>query len=81
MANLLQTGLFSGRGADVTAFGARPFESRLLLYTAMPAVIVEPAFLTNPAEARALVAPATEHGSRRDQIAREVERGIVAYLR
>ena len=80
MASRMQAGLFGGRG-DAVAFGARKFESRLLSYTAMPAVIVEPAFLTNPAEARALATPAAVPGSRRDQIAREVERGILAYLR
>ena len=81
MAGILQSGLFGGRSTSAIAYGARPFAGRVLLYTAMPAVIVEPVFLTNPLEARALQAPASDPSSRRAQIAREVERGIVAYLR
>jgi N-acetylmuramoyl-L-alanine amidase len=81
MAGVLQSGLFGSDRADATAFGARPFEGRVLLYTKMPAVIAEPSFLTNPLEARALLTPASDPTSRRAQIARELERGIVAYLR
>jgi len=81
MAGVMQSGLFGGARADATDFGARHFEGRVLLYTRMPAVIAEPSFLTNPLEARALLAPASDPTSRRSQIARELERGIVAYLR
>ena len=81
MAGVMQSGLFAGRGVDATSFGARQFPGRVLLYTSMPAVLVEPAFLTNPLEARALVAPTADPSSRRAQIVREIERGIVAYLR
>ena len=81
MAGVMQSGLFGGARADATDFGARHFEGRVLLYTRMPAVIAEPSFLTNPLEARALLAPASDPTSRRAQIARELERGIAAYLR
>jgi N-acetylmuramoyl-L-alanine amidase len=81
MAGVLQSGLFGGGRADATDFGARHYEGRVLLYTRMPAVIAEPSFLTNPLEARALLAPASDATGRRAQIARELERGIVAYLR
>ena len=81
MAGLMQNGLFGPRRDDVTAFGARPFAGRVLLYTAMPAVLVEPVFLTNPAEARLLLAATADPGSRRAQIVREVERGVLGYMR
>jgi N-acetylmuramoyl-L-alanine amidase len=80
MARLMQSGLFGAVGGNAIAFGARPFPGHVLLSTTMPAVIVEPSFLTNPTEARALVAPASEPGSRRAQIVREIERGVLTYL-
>jgi N-acetylmuramoyl-L-alanine amidase len=81
LAGILHAGLFGAQRADATAFGARPFEGRVLLYTRMPAVIVEPSFLSNPVEARALLAPASDPTSRRAQIVRELEKGLSAYLR
>ena len=81
MARLMQSGLFGAEGGSATTFGARPFPGHVLLSTTMPAVIVEPSFLTNPAEARALLSPAAEPGSRRAQIVRELERGVLAYLK
>jgi N-acetylmuramoyl-L-alanine amidase len=81
LAGVLQSGLFGSERSDATAFGARPFNGRVLLYTTMPAVIAEPSFITNPLEARALLTPASDATGRRAQIARELERGIVAYLR
>lgn len=79
LSGLMQSALFT-RGGASTAFGARLFQGRVLLSTAMPAVIVEPAFLTNPDEAQALLSAAAAPGSRRDQIARAVEQGIISYL-
>ena len=55
MAGVMQSGLFGTARADTIDFGARHFGARVLLYTTMPAVLVEPAFLTNPAEARSLL--------------------------
>jgi N-acetylmuramoyl-L-alanine amidase len=81
MAGVMQSGLFGTARADAVDFGARHFGARVLLYTTMPAVLVEPAFLTNPAEARSLLAPTSDPTSRRAQIVRELERGIGAYLR
>lgn len=81
MAGVMQSGLFGSARADATDFGARHFGARVLLYTMMPAVLVEPAFLTNPVEARNLLAPTSDATSRRAQIVREMERGIAAYLR
>jgi N-acetylmuramoyl-L-alanine amidase len=80
-AGTMQNGLFGPRRGDVTAFGARPFPGRVLLYTKMPAVLVEPVFITNPSEARLLVSPASDPSSRRAQIVREIERGVVSYMR
>lgn len=79
LSGLMQANLF-GRGSAATSFGARPFQGRVLLYTTMPAVIVEPSFLTNPDEATSLATPVAVPGSRRDQIARSIEQGIVSYL-
>jgi N-acetylmuramoyl-L-alanine amidase len=81
MAGVMQSGLFGTARADAIDFGARHFGARVLLYTTMPAVLVEPAFLTNPAEARSLLAPASDPTSRRAQIVRELERGVRDYLR
>ncbi|MGD9893860.1 MAG: N-acetylmuramoyl-L-alanine amidase [Dehalococcoidia bacterium] len=81
MAGVMQSGLFSTARTDAIDFGARHFGARVLLYTTMPAVLVEPAFLTNPAEARSLLAPTADPTSRRAQIVRELERGVATYLR
>lgn len=81
LAVALQNGL--GRtapGRPFYAFGARPFDGHVLLRTFMPAVIVEPVFLTNPGEARALLAPTSQPDSRRNQIVLEVYRGIRMYF-
>ncbi len=81
LAVALQNGL--GRtapGRPFYAFGARPFDGHVLLRTFMPAVIVEPVFLTNPAEARALLAPTSQPDSRRNQIVLETYRGIRMYF-
>lgn len=78
MADALQADLFGSR-RGVIAFGAQPFHARVLLFSRMPAVLVEPAFLTNPEEARALLTPASVSGSRRAQIAAAIEKGVLAY--
>jgi N-acetylmuramoyl-L-alanine amidase len=81
LATALQIGL--GRnppGVPFFAFGARQFDGALLLRTTMPAVIVEPVFLTNPGEAEALLAPTAQAGSRRNQIVLETYRGIRMYF-
>lgn len=77
----LQSGLSrNAPGLPFTAFGAQPFDGRVLLRTAMPAVIVEPVFLSNPGEARALQTPITNPNSRRNQIVLEIYRGIRMYF-
>lgn len=77
----MQTGLAkSAPGGNFTAFGAQPFTGSVLMNTLMPAVIVEPVFLTHPAEARALLRPITEADSRRNQIVLEIYRGIRLYF-
>jgi N-acetylmuramoyl-L-alanine amidase len=63
-----------------TAYGAQPFEGAVLLQTVMPAVIVEPVFISNPFEAQALMAPTGVANSRRNQIVLETYRGIRAYF-
>lgn len=78
MVGALQSDLFGSR-AGVIAFGAQPFHARVLLFSRMPAVLLEPAFLTNPDEARALLTPASVAGSRRAQIAAAIEKGVLAY--
>lgn len=81
LAVALQAGLArNAPGLPFTAYGAQPFEGRVLLRTTMPAVIVEPVFLTNPAEARALLAPTVQGNSRRNQIVLETYRGIRMYF-
>ncbi|RIK52702.1 MAG: hypothetical protein DCC57_09520, partial [Chloroflexi bacterium] len=77
----LQLGL--GRNAPsapFTAFGAQQFDGAVLLNTLMPAVIVEPVFITNPGEAQALIAPTAQATSRRNQIVLETYRGIRMYF-
>ncbi len=81
LAVALQNGLArTAPGRPFYAFGARPFDGHVLLRTFMPAVIVEPVFLTNPAEARALFAPTSQPDSRRNQIVLETYRGIRMYF-
>lgn len=81
LAVALQNGLArTAPGRPFYAFGARPFDGHVLLRTFMPAVIVEPVFLTNPAEARALLAPTSQPDSRRNQIVLETYRGIRMYF-
>lgn len=81
LADVLYAGLVrNAPSLPFTAYGSRQFDGRVLLMTVMPAVIVEPVFLTNPAEARALAAPSTQSGSRRNQIAVEIYRGLRAYF-
>ena len=77
----LQGGLApSAPGPRFTAYGAQAFEGRVLLRTVMPAVIVEPVFLSYPAEALALRAPTSQPGSRRHQIVTETYRGLRMYF-
>jgi N-acetylmuramoyl-L-alanine amidase len=81
LAAALQTGLAKNAPAGrFYNFGSQPFEGRVLLRTVMPAVIVEPVFLTNPGEARALLATTAQSDSRRNQIVLETYRGIRAYF-
>ncbi len=81
LALALQKGLTpTAPSRPFTAYGAREFDGRVLLQTVMPAVIVEPVFLTNPGEARALLAPTAQQDSRRHQIAVEIYRGIRMYF-
>ncbi len=81
LSNVLSLALQSGLGKNAPGvpfydYGSRSFQGAVLLQTAMPAVIVEPVFLTNPAEARALQATTAEPTSRRNQIVLETYRGI-----
>jgi len=81
LAVALQTGLSrNAPGNPFTNFGAQYFEGRVLLRTTMPAVIVEPVFLSNPGEARALLALTSQANSRRNQIVLETYRGIRSYF-
>ncbi len=80
MAAVLQDELFGSEQSDAIDFGSRHFGARVLRYTTMPAVLVEPAFLTHPDEAQALLAPTADTTSRRTQIVGALERGIHAYL-
>ena len=76
-----------------TDFGVRRFGAGVLRRSSMPGTLVEPAFLSNPAEAALLVTPIfTAPGSgafskscpnytcRRGQIAEGVYRGVLAYF-
>ncbi|MFN8557945.1 MAG: N-acetylmuramoyl-L-alanine amidase [Dehalococcoidia bacterium] len=81
MIMALQSGLeASAPSRPFTAYGAQPFEGRVLIGAAMPAVIVEPVFLSNPAEAQALLAPTSQQNGRRAKIALEIYRGIRLYF-
>jgi N-acetylmuramoyl-L-alanine amidase len=79
--------------ADFTDFGVRRFGAGVLRRSSMPGTLVEPAFLSNPAEAALLAMPIfTAPGSgafskncpnyacRRGQIAQGVYRGVSAYF-
>ena len=78
-AGAVQAALTAGLapGTDLTDGGTEQFESGALLRAAMPAVLVEAAFLTNPAEAARLADPS---GARLDQIARAVAAGVEGWL-
>ena len=81
LSGTLQAGLApAAPSRPFTPYGARRFDGRMLLRTAMPATIVEPVFLSHPGEARALRAPTTQPGSRRHQIALATYRGIRLYF-
>jgi N-acetylmuramoyl-L-alanine amidase len=81
LAAALQAGLAKHAPAGrFYPFGSQEFEGRVLLRTTMPAVIVEPVFLTHPGEARALLATTAQSNSRRNQIVLETYRGIRAYF-
>lgn len=80
LAGTFQSGLGANApGTPFTAYGAFQFDGRVLLKTKMPAVIAEPVFLTNPGEARALLAPTAEP-NRRYQILLETYRGLRQYF-
>jgi N-acetylmuramoyl-L-alanine amidase len=79
--------------ADFTDFGVRRFGAGVLRRSSMPGTLVEPAFLSNYAEAALLATPIyTAPGSgafssgcpnyacRRGQIAQAVYRGVLAYF-
>ena len=79
--------------AEFTAFGARRYRAGVLRRSTMPAALVEPAFISAPAEARLLATPIyTAPGSgvfspgcpafncRRGQIVQALYRGILAYF-
>ena len=79
--------------AAFTDFGVRRFGAGVLRRSSMPGTLVEPAFLSNPAEATLLATPIfTAPGSgafskscpnyacRRGQIAQGVYRGVLAYF-
>lgn len=79
--------------ADFIAFGPRRFGATVLRRSSMPATLVEPVFLSDPGEARLLVAPiytAPDSGilsagcaafaCRRGQIAQAVYQGIAGYF-
>jgi N-acetylmuramoyl-L-alanine amidase len=85
LAQAIVTALHPGLGRTspagfFTDYGAQEFDGAVLRGTTMPAVIVEPVFLTNPLEARALLSPTSEGDSRRNQIVRETYRGLRAYF-
>ncbi len=76
-----------------TDFGVRRFGAGVLRRSSMPAALVEPAFLSNPAEAALLITPIyTEPGSgvfskgcpayscRRGQISLAIYRGVLAFF-
>jgi N-acetylmuramoyl-L-alanine amidase len=79
--------------AAFTDFGVRRFGAGVLRRSSMPAALVEPAFLSNPAEAALLATPiytapgsgvlskgCPAFGCRRGQIATEVYQGVLAFF-
>jgi N-acetylmuramoyl-L-alanine amidase len=65
-------------GTDLGDSGLDRLENGGLLTAKMPAVLVEPVFLSNPAEAARLANP---DGRRREQIARAIADGIMDWVR
>jgi N-acetylmuramoyl-L-alanine amidase len=65
-------------GTDLGDSGLDQLENGGLLTAKMPAVLVEPVFLSNPAEAARLANP---DGRRREQIARAIADGIMDWVR
>jgi N-acetylmuramoyl-L-alanine amidase len=65
-------------GTDLGDSGLDQLENGGLLTARMPAVLVEPVFLTNPAEAARLGNP---DGRRREQIARAIAAGVAKWFR
>ena len=64
-------------GTDLGDSGTEQFESGALLRARMPAALLEPVFLSNPAEAARLADPS---GARLDQIAEAIVRGVEDWL-
>jgi N-acetylmuramoyl-L-alanine amidase len=79
-ASVMQAALVSRLqpGTDLGDSGLEVLENGGLMTTRMPAVLVEPVFLSNPAEAARLADPA---GERREAIAVAVTDGVDAWLR
>jgi N-acetylmuramoyl-L-alanine amidase len=72
-------------GVDFRDFGVDRFASGVLFKSDMPAAMMEPLFMSNPAEASLLVTPIYDDGvvntdCRRDQIAQAIYGGILAYF-
>ena len=66
---------------NFTGFGLDRFASGVLFKSDMPAAMMEPLFMSNPAEASLLVTPISECGDcRRAQIAQAIHDGIVSYF-
>jgi N-acetylmuramoyl-L-alanine amidase len=79
-ASVMQAALVSRLqpGTDLGDSGLEVLENGGLMTARMPAVLVEPVFLSNPAEAARLADPA---GERREAIAVAVTDGVDAWLR
>src|SRR5215217_1101226 len=79
-ATVMQAALVSRLqpGTDLGDSGLEVLENGGLLTARMPAVLVEPVFLSNPEEAARLADPA---GERRDAIAAAITDGVDAWLR
>jgi len=66
---------------NFTSFGLDRFASGVLLKSDMPAAMMEPLFMSNPAEAELLVTPISEcDNCRRAQIAKALHDGILNYF-
>lgn len=76
----MQMSLVSGLqpGTDLGDSGLEQLENGGLLTARMPAILVEPLFLSHPQEAERLAAP---DGERRDAIAHAISTGIDVWLR